>query len=430
MKAPPLGVHSVASVTIVPLIDTEVSDPENPVPDTVTVSPTTPVVGERVMIGVVSVNVAVALSKLPSVPVAFTMYGVGDASPLIVRVQLKLPKEPTVAPHAPIVAPGVIVIVIPRFGVKPVPTTPTERPLGPSVGVSVIAGVVMVKNAVALSKLPSAPDALTVYGDADAVPVILAVQLNFPDESGVVPQTPMAAPLVIARLIAWPGENPVPETRTETPLGPWVGVRVIAGVVIVKGAMALSKVPSDPVAVTVYAVGDASPLTVAGQLKFPVEFTVAPHAPIVAPPSMASWIVAPGVNPIPDATTETPLGPCVGVRMSPSAVMVNGAEALSKLPSTPCAVIVYVVTGPVTMNVQSLNVPTIASVGHEAADPMCPLPSIVNVIVPPGVNPLPDAVTVTPLGPWVGTSVSAGTVIVNGAVPRSKLPSDPVAVIE
>jgi hypothetical protein len=53
---------------------------------------------------------------------------------------------------------------------------------------------------------------------------------------------------------------------------------------------------------------------------------------------------------------------------------------------------------------------------------------IVNAIVTPGENPLPDAVTVTPLSPCVGTSVTAGVVIVNDAVALSKLPSDPVAV--
>ena len=44
------------------------------------------------------------------------------------------------------------------------------------------------------------------------------------------------------------------------------------------------------------------------------------------------------------------------------------------------------------------------------------------------MNPLPDTVTVAPLGPCVGTSVTDGSVIVNVAVALSKLPSDPVAV--
>ncbi|MGD0588660.1 MAG: hypothetical protein ABSA63_07730 [Thermoplasmata archaeon] len=45
--------------------------------------------------------------------------------------------------------------------------------------------------------------------------------------------------------------NPVPDTPTDTPLGPCVGASVIAGVVIVKYAVARSLPPSDPVAVTV-----------------------------------------------------------------------------------------------------------------------------------------------------------------------------------
>ena len=46
-------------------------------------------------------------------------------------------------------------------------------------------------------------------------------------------------------------ENPVPETVTVAPTGPWPGVTVIAGVVTVNDDDALSEPPSDPVAVTV-----------------------------------------------------------------------------------------------------------------------------------------------------------------------------------
>ena len=47
------------------------------------------------------------------------------------------------------------------------------------------------------------------------------------------------------------GVKPVPDTATWTPLGPWFGVSVIVGVVIVNEAWAESKLPSEPVAVTV-----------------------------------------------------------------------------------------------------------------------------------------------------------------------------------
>ena len=47
------------------------------------------------------------------------------------------------------------------------------------------------------------------------------------------------------------GVNPLPATMIWTPLGPWLGVSVIVGVVIVNVACAESKLPSDPVAVAV-----------------------------------------------------------------------------------------------------------------------------------------------------------------------------------
>ena len=76
---------------------------------------------------------------------------------------------------------------------------------------------------------------------------------------------------------------------------------------------------------------------------------------------------------------------------------------------------------------EQLNVPTtgtddtvhVAGVNEPNAAP--PPPNVI-VMGPPvsvvGVKPLPVAVTVTPLGPCVGESVSAGVVIVNdwGAV--------------
>ena len=72
-----------------------------------------------------------------------------------------------------------------------------------------------------------------------------------------VPLGVMRAPVLIKRETATAppalvvGVKPVPETSTWTPLGPWVGVRVIVGVVSVNDAWAESKLPSDPVAVTV-----------------------------------------------------------------------------------------------------------------------------------------------------------------------------------
>jgi hypothetical protein len=115
----------------------------------------------------------------------------------------------------------------------------------------VIAGVVIVKPEVALSKLPSEPVAVTVYGVPDAVPVIVTEQLNVPVAETVAPQLVTVAPVAIEVVMVAPGVNPVPLTVDEAPLGPWAGASEIEGVVIVNDAVALSKLPSEPVAVTV-----------------------------------------------------------------------------------------------------------------------------------------------------------------------------------
>ena len=81
---------------------------------------------------------------------------------------------------------------------------------------------------------------------------------------------------------------------------------------------------------------------------------------------------------------------------------------------------------PVTVNVHPLKLP-VAEVEHGLTEPI--VAPLVNVIVVNVVNPVPDAVSVAPLGPCVGLKVSVGVVIVYEAVAASKLPSDPVALI-
>ena len=58
------------------------------------------------------------------------------------------------------------------------------------------------------------------------------------------------APLNLREEIPVLGVNPVPLTVTVIPVGPWDGVRVMVGVVIVKVAVAVSDPPSLPVATT------------------------------------------------------------------------------------------------------------------------------------------------------------------------------------
>ncbi|HYB79415.1 MAG TPA: hypothetical protein VEG66_06635, partial [Thermoplasmata archaeon] len=69
----------------------------------------------------------------------------------------------------------------------------------------------------------------------------MTVQPNVPVPETVAPQVVIEAPELIVVVMVTPGVNPVPKTVTVTPLGPWVGVSVIAGVVIVNDAIALSK---------------------------------------------------------------------------------------------------------------------------------------------------------------------------------------------
>lgn len=118
-------------------------------------------------------------------------------------------------------------------------------------------------------------------------------------------------------------------------------------------------------------------------------------------------------------SSPTLSGPPVGSLVAPAVidygVIVNEVVAASKGPSDPVAVTMYEAPAPLTVNVQSLKVPVVPE-AHELADPIVPPPEIVNVIVTSAVNPLPDAVTVTPLSPCVGVRVTAGVVTVNVAV--------------
>ena len=79
----------------------------------------------------------------------------------------------------------------------------------------------------------------------------VTAQPNVPVPETVAPQLVIVAPELIVVVTVTPGVNPLPETVTVTPLGPWAGESVIAGAVIVNDAIVLSKLPSDPVAVTV-----------------------------------------------------------------------------------------------------------------------------------------------------------------------------------
>jgi hypothetical protein len=124
--------------------------------------------------------------------------------------------------------------------VNPLPVTVYVAPTGPWLGDTVIAGVVTVNDDDALSKLPSDPVAVTVVPD---VPLGTAnVQLNAPvapvvNEPDV--QLGIVTPSNTNDASTVETENPVPETVTVAPTGPWPGVTVIAGTVTVNVPLAV-----------------------------------------------------------------------------------------------------------------------------------------------------------------------------------------------
>ena len=223
---------------------------------------------------------------------------------------------------------------------NPLPVTVYVAPTVAWLGDTVIVGVVIVNNAVALSAPPSDPVAVNVYAVADEVPAIVTVQLNVPVPETVATQlVAIVAPEPIDVVTVILGVNPLPEIVTVAPLGPCIGVSVTAGVVIVKGAVALSKVPSEPVAVTAYAVTEAVPAIVTVQLNVPVPETVAPQLGVIIAPELIDVVtVAPGVNPLPETVTVTPFGPCVGERAIVGVVTLNVPLAWSLPESDPVAV--------------------------------------------------------------------------------------------
>ena len=91
---------------------------------------------------------------------------------------------------------------------------------------------------------------MTVY-PAGVLELIVTVQLNVPVADTVAPQLVIVAPEPIVVVMLAPGVKPVPETVIAAPLGPWLGVSEIEGAVTVKVAVPLSKLPSEPVSVTV-----------------------------------------------------------------------------------------------------------------------------------------------------------------------------------
>ncbi len=132
------------------------------------------------------------------------------------------------------------------------------------------------------------------------------------------------------------------------PNGPLLGAMLRLAVVTVKPADAASKLPSEPVPVTVYEPAD--PVIVSGQLNvpiprpLPVTVQVAPvtvrpdgeevNATVIGPP-----VSVVGVKPLPLIVADVPLGPELGEIEIAGAVTLN-VPVLESPPGIPEAVIV------------------------------------------------------------------------------------------
>lgn len=290
--------------------DASAVDTEKPVPDTFTDAPTAPEVGLTVIAGVVTLNVPLAL--WPPSSVAFTV--VPDVPLGTLKVQLNAPVEPDAREplvQVEIVSESNTSEVSAADTEKPVPDTFTVAPTGPVVGLSVIAGVVTMNFPVAV--WPPTSVAFTVVPD---VPLgTLNAQLNAP-----VPLV-VREPLVQLEIVfvsntsdvsAIDTEKPVPDTVTTAPIGPDVGLTVIAGVVTANVPLAVE--PPVPVAFTVVPEVPLGTLNV--QLNAPV-------APVVKEPlvqleivfeSKASDVSAVDAGKlVPETVTVAPTGPWPGV---------------------------------------------------------------------------------------------------------------------
>ncbi|MCL4307792.1 MAG: hypothetical protein M1126_00250 [Candidatus Thermoplasmatota archaeon] len=165
---PPLTAHVVIELSLESDSVTDVSDGAKLDPVTVTVTPLGPDEGLSIMLATVPVNVAVAVS-LAILPFAITEF----AAPLLLKekplaeLAVKVqdpPPEPegeTVIVQR-VVEVGPVITIVVSVDANPATVAVTITPLGPDDGESVRLVTVAVNRAVALSKLPSDPFAVTV----------------------------------------------------------------------------------------------------------------------------------------------------------------------------------------------------------------------------------------------------------------------------
>jgi len=217
-------------------------------------------------------------------------------------------------------------------------------------------------------------------------------------------------------------ENPVPDTVTVDPTGPFVGVTLIVGVVTVNFPVACWP----PVSVAVTVVPEVPLGTANEQLNVPVPLVVRPppieQVPIDTPSKMSPAVLD-TENPLPETVTTAPTGPRFGLTVIVGVVTVNFPVACCPPMSVAATTVPEVPLG--TRNVQ-LKAP----VRPVDSDPLVQLEtttlSNTRLTVLDSEKPEPDTDTCSPIGPCFGLTVILGTVTVK--VPVAVWPPTSVAV--
>jgi hypothetical protein len=158
----------------------------------------------------------------------------------------------------------------------------------------------------------------------------------------------------------------------------------------------------------------AVPPTVKVQLvKLPLAVVMqALGDPTVPDPLSVKPMLFPGVNPVPEAVTRTPLGPRTGDGVIAGVVTVNAGELVFEFAEPSVADGVSVLgepEGTVKLHTKPPYRPVVpplacvqSPVPLDVVSEKVTDPAHVMVIGLPAANPVPVAVTVAPIGPWVG----------------------------
>jgi hypothetical protein len=289
---------------------------------------------------------------------------------------------------------------------KPVPDTIVDEPTGPLAGLTVIFSFVTVNLPVAAC--PPASVAVTFVPD---VPLGTAnVQLNDP-VAPVVTEPPAQFEIVSPSKTSPTGlctEKPVPDAVTVAPTGPWVGLTVTLSFVAVNLPVAVCP----PTSIAVTFIPDVPLGTANVQLNEPAAPVVTePLAQLeVITPSKTSPTVLDTEKPVPSTVTVAPMGPWVGLTAIFSFVTVNLSVAVFPPMSVAVTFVPDVPLGTANLQLNEPDAPVVK-------EPPVQLEIITSSRTSPtGLDtekPVPDTVTVAPIGPSKGLAAIFGLVIVN-----------------